>query len=139
MGATIILKRNEYPEWLKVPEVRGVCFGDCIMDHVWQKTELAHAHLGPWPFKYRRWICFRFQSTVTNKMAGLHELAHILNDGERKYGHGKKWRRKLISLGGSLDSSYLSGSIGGKHFYMPGYHHKDCPRKHSIREQCKCV
>lgn len=129
-----ILKREQYPACLNVPKVRGVCVGDCIMGSVWKGNALAHTHLAGWPFKYRQWICFRYESALKNKETCLHELAHVLT-GYGEYSHGKKWRKQLLALGGSLDPDYSIWRM----WHIPSYHHKDCPRKQSRREKCNCV
>lgn len=91
------LEQKYWPDYLKdYPELKGICVNYCGCGYDFDKSpiELAHTHndIG--------WMCVSKSRYLTSKNLMLHELAHILANSD----HNKKWRRKVIQIGGTLDS-----------------------------------
>lgn len=96
-GSGYQLHQKRWPKYLQeYQELKGIWIGQCFGGYAWEEhpPELAHAH------KEDGWICLRQHNFINSRLLMLHELAHVLTRSD----HNKKWRRKLLSLGGTLDS-----------------------------------
>lgn len=90
---------DQRPEWLKVPEVKGVFEGGCVSRGEGSRFRAkAHSHIKK-KDPYYGWICYLSFKRLIHEELALHELAHILTS----QGHTDKWRKKLLEIGGTLD------------------------------------
>lgn len=100
-----IVHRDNWPEWLKHPAVKGIHVNGCVVRGVGSRFRAkAHAHCET-DDEYRGWICFLSERRLTIKELGLHELAHLITPG----GHTDAWRNTVITLGGTLDEVVIFG------------------------------
>jgi len=91
-----------YPECLKQFDAK-IFVGGCISRGEGSRFRAkAHAHLSygnPNREPNPGWICFLSAKRLSSKELCLHEMAHILTNNF----HTKKWREKLLEIGGTLD------------------------------------
>jgi len=89
-----------FPPCLRdIKEVMGISVGGCVdQDDIIDKKSAAHAHT---MYKYTGWICLSRKSMLKERLLLLHEAAHLLVD---ESGHGKEWRKAVVSIGGTYKS-----------------------------------
>lgn len=93
-----ILPREHYPRELQHDSVAGVFVGGCVSRGDGSRFRAkAHAHI--WG-QYCGWICVLSEKRLDCRELILHELAHVIS----RQGHTDKWRRVLLSIGGTLDA-----------------------------------
>jgi hypothetical protein len=92
-----VLDISEWPKELKHYLVKGVFVGGCVKTKS-RFRALAHAHCHPG--EHSGWICILSEKRLTEKHLLLHELAHLISGT----GHTDKWRKVLLSIGGTLDA-----------------------------------
>jgi|GEM_PF-4309366 len=132
LSKVLIRDRNAFPKCIRFfSEVRGICIGNCIASRALYKVafgteEVAHAHSMVYD-KHNGWICLRYKEQLNQPYLLLHEVAHLLvNKKEYISIHGKKWRDKLIEIGGTVfPYTYFDFKLGIKFLY-PGYDTRGC-------------
>lgn len=96
-----VLDRKYWPEYLQnFEELKGIFVNYCGCGYGFDvdPPTLAHTHndIG--------WMCVPRSRYLLSELLMMHEMAHILTNS----GHNKKWRRKVLQLGGTLDSFQVS-------------------------------
>jgi hypothetical protein len=94
------LSFEERPEALKHEAVKGVAVGECVEGKKWKKSCTAHAHYAGSGREFGGWLCFKGEEGLQNKVVQIHELAHLV----APRGHGERWRKAVLALGGSLEA-----------------------------------
>jgi hypothetical protein len=97
-----VLEVKNYPKYLlKFKNLEGIFVGGCVLDIEFilfkdKSIAFAHSHVFD---DGMGWICVPNKTTIRNRNIMLHEAAHIIS----KSGHTDKWRKVLLSIGGTLD------------------------------------
>jgi len=98
-----IVSRAAFPKCLQdIKEVKGICAGGCIEGREWDGMA-AHAHAEYPCDEFQGWMCLRHKGILHERLTLLHEAAHLIaNKDPRTPGHGKKWKRAVMSIGGTF-------------------------------------
>ena len=105
----IIRKRHKLPKIVRsFKELKGICVGKCIIrgqsieDDCWAHCHSIKGH------KHEGWICLKYKYQLREKYLLLHEVAHLIAcKNWNTPQHGKRWRKVLKTIGGTL-KSFLS-------------------------------